>query len=79
MGKLDKQLRKIPPTERREIEHIIERILARDLTGLDSKKLKGLKNIFRVRKGNLRILFEFGKSEPAILAIERRTEGTYDL
>ena len=78
MGKLDKQLRKIPPKERREIERIIEKILARDFDGLNLKKLKGLKNIFRVRKGNLRIIFEFGKSEPNILAVERRSEHTYN-
>ena len=79
MGKLDKLLGKIPPQERREIEHIIGKILVRDLKGLDSKKLKGLKNIFRVRKGNFRIIFEFRKSEPNILTIERCGEHTYNL
>lgn len=79
MGRLDKQLRKIPPEERREIERVVEKIIARDLSGLDVKKLKGLKNIFRARKGNFRIIFAFNKSGPTILAIERRGEHTYNL
>lgn len=79
MGKLDKQLRKIPTEERLEIERIIEKIIARDLTGLDVKKLKGLKNVFRVRKGSLRIIFEFDKPEPNVLSIERRGNHTYSI
>ena len=79
MGKLDRQLRKIPPKERQEIERVIEKIIARDLTGLNVKKLKGLQNVFRVRKGSVRIIFEFGKSEPDILSIERRSDHTYDM
>ncbi len=78
MGKLEKQLAKIPRKDRLEIERIIERIIGRDLVGLDVKKLKGLKNIFRVRKGNYRIIFESDKSKSNILAIERRSEYTYD-
>lgn len=78
MGKLDKQLKRFSAKERVEIEHLLERIIDRDLTGLDCKKLKGLKNIFRVRKGRVRIIFELmDNKEPYIIAIERRTENTY--
>lgn len=78
MKKLDKQLKKFSPNERIEIEHLIERILVRDLTGLDCKKLKGLKNLFRIRKGRIRIIFELiDRKEPNIIAIERRRKDTY--
>ena len=77
MGKLDKLLRKFSAKEREEIEHIIEKIIRQDLAGLNCKKLKGLKNIFRVRKGSIRVIFEFGASQPRIIAIERRREDTY--
>lgn len=78
MGNLDKQLKKFSPKERTEIEYLVKRIVARDLTGFDCKKLKGLKNLFRVRKGRIRIIFELVDSkESNIIAIERRTEDTY--
>ena len=78
MVKLDKKLRKFSLKERAEIEQLVEKILIRELTGLDCKKLKGLKNIFRVRKGKIRIIFELVENkEPKILAIERRREDTY--
>ena len=78
MGNLDKKLKKFSEKERAEIEHLVKRILDRDLTGLDCKKLKGLGNLFRVRKGKIRIIFELENSqEPTIITIERRRENTY--
>ena len=78
MGNLDKQLKKFSPKERLEIDHLIERILDRDLNNIDCKKLKGTRNLFRVRKGRIRIIFELKKdTEPNILTIERRREDTY--
>jgi len=77
MEKLVKVLRKLSPKERYVVELLVSKIIKRDLAGLDCKKLRGLKNILRVRKGNLRIIFEFGSREIRILAIERRSENTY--
>lgn len=78
MGNLDKQLKKLSPKERIEIERLIVRIIGRDLAGLDCKKLKGLGNLFRVRKGKIRIIFELvGSKEPNIISIKRRREDTY--
>lgn len=80
MKDLDKRLKKFLPRERAEIEHLIEKILDRDLVGLNCKKLKGLKNLFRVRKGKIRVIFESkSDQEPTIIAIERRREDTYKL
>ena len=78
MGSLDKLLRKFPQKERIELERLVERIIRRNLTGLDCKKLKGFRELFRVRKGATRVLFELTGSRGArILTIERRSEGTY--
>ena len=41
------------------------------------KKLKGREDIFRVRKGNLRIIYRIEKEEIFILTVERRSEKTY--
>jgi len=59
------------------LEGLVERIVNRNLMGLDCKKLKGLKNFFRVRKGSIRIIFELSSPEVNILNIERRKEDTY--
>ena len=78
MQNLDKKLKKFSAKERTENEHLVEKILDRQFTGLDCKKLKGLKNIFRIRKGKIRIIFELKNNlEPFILTIERRKENTY--
>lgn len=78
MENLDKQLKKFSLKERMEIELLAGKILDQELDGLDCKKLKGLKNLFRVRKGRIRIIFELkSDKEPRILAIERRREDTY--
>lgn len=78
MRNLAKELKKFSPKERLEIERLVERIIARELTGLDCKKLKGAGNLFRVRKGRIRIIFELkSREESIIFAIERRKEDTY--
>jgi len=78
MEKLDKILRRFSQKEREIIKRLVEKILTQDLGGFDVKKPKGLKNLFRIRKGNIRIIFELkdGK-EPNIIAIERKNEATY--
>ncbi len=80
MENLDRRLKKFSEKERAEIEHLVERIRDRDLTGLNCKKLKGLGNLFRVRKGRIRIIFELvSGQEPTIISIERRREDTYKM
>lgn len=78
MEKADKILRRLSQKERETIERLVERIISGDLGGLDIKKLKGLKNLFRVRKRSIRIIFELksGK-DPNIISIERKNETTY--
>ncbi len=78
MKDLDKKLKKFSPKEKLVVTDLVEKIAGRNLAGLDCKKLKGLKNFFRVRKGSIRIIFELQAGrEPYILAIERRSETTY--
>lgn len=75
---MQKVLKKFSSKERVVIEYLAEAILRKEFPKLDCKKLKGLKNIFRVRKGKIRIIFELETNkEPKILAIERRREDTY--
>lgn len=76
--KITKLLAKLSARELKQVREIIHRIISSDISGLDVKKLKGQTNIFRVRRGNLRIIFQKrGDAEPEILQISRRNEKTY--
>lgn len=77
MFKLQKALQKLTPKERETIKVILRKILARDFAGLDMKKLKGTANIYRIKKGSLRIIYQVNKEVINIIAIERRNEKTY--
>ena len=78
MPKLEKLLKKFDLKQRKELEIIIKRIISLNWRDLDIKKLKGYGDIFRVRKGNLRIIFSRSKEDIYILSIERRSDKTYN-
>ena len=77
MDDLEKSLRKLTAGERKQVKGILARLATSDFQGLDLKKLKGSENIFRVRKGDIRIIYRKDGSKLFVLAIERRSEGTY--
>lgn len=80
MKSFEKELKKFSKKEIERIEFLLQKIINKDFDGLDLKKLKGLKNIFRLRKGSIRIIFNLeDKKEPRILVIERKSDTTYNL
>lgn len=77
MDKISKALAKLNHLELSQIKSILKLLLSGKLQNLDIKKLKGRKDIFRVRKGNFRIIYKTDKKKINILTIERRSEKTY--
>lgn len=77
MDKISKALKRLNPKEHRQIKELLLKIESGDFVGLDLKKLKDQENIFRVRRGDLRIIFQRKNGITAILTIERRSEDTY--
>lgn len=78
MPSLKKLLLRFKKEERIVLENLIERIFSLDWRNLDIKKLKGYQNVFRLRKGKLRIIYHLmNDKEVNILAIERRSDNTY--
>lgn len=57
MDKIAKALGKLSEEERKQLKGLLLAIKVGNLKKLDLKKLKGRDNIFRVRKGKLRIIF----------------------
>ena len=77
MPNLKRLLSRFDRSERDDIRVLITKITSLDWRGLDIKKLKGYRDIFRLRKGDLRIIYRVQEKAIFILAIERRSEGTY--
>ncbi|OHA65850.1 MAG: hypothetical protein A3D64_00050 [Candidatus Wildermuthbacteria bacterium RIFCSPHIGHO2_02_FULL_49_9] len=77
MDKISKALKRLSPKERGQVKELLLKIESGELAGLDVKKLKGRGDIFRVRRGDLRVIFQRKNGAVSILAVERRSEGTY--
>ena len=77
MDKIKKALKRFSQKERDAIKSILIKIKKNDFKNLDIKKLKKRNNIFRVRKGNIRIIYYRQEETISILTIERRSETTY--
>ena len=78
MDQAHKFLKKLDVKKRTSISNILEKIHKKDFSNLDIKKLKGVENIFRVRKGGIRIIYTISKdSNIEILKIDFRTDTTY--
>lgn len=74
--KIKKFLKKLSQKELKLLEEIILQIENNDTAGLDVKKLKGSKNIFRARKSDISIIYS-KSSKTRILQVSRRNEKTY--
>lgn len=77
MDKILKFLKKLTFKERNEIAKTIRRIKMDDLGGLKVRKLKGYKDLFRIRKGKFRIIFRKTDKFVELVAVEERDENTY--
>lgn len=78
MGKIEKQLRKIPQKERNRILDIMDQILDRDFSALNRKQLTGYRSLFRVRVGNYRIIYFDDGQQIEFEGIRIKNEHTYD-
>lgn len=77
MERIDKILRILRQDEREKVMLCVEKILMNDILSLDIKKLKGQKYFYRVRIGDLRIIFTKKDEDIRLVAIERRGDNTY--
>jgi mRNA-degrading endonuclease RelE of RelBE toxin-antitoxin system len=78
MDAIKKALKKLTEKERGRVKEILMKLASGKTQGLDIKKLKGRDDIFRARKGDIRIIYRKHNGTVSVLLIERRTEGTYD-
>ena len=79
MDKISKILSKLNSKEKDQIKNIIKALQVGRFYNLDIKKLKGSSDIFRVRKGNVRVIYQIRSNQVFILKVGRRKETTYSL
>ncbi len=77
VDKIQKALNKFSAKEKELVKELLKMIKVGTVIGLDIKKLKGQKDIYRVRKGKIRIIYKLDKGTVYLLAIERRNDNTY--
>lgn len=75
--KINKELAKLSYKERKLVKEILVQLQQHDIKGLQITKLKGHRDILRVRKGRLRIIYQQLEAGINVLTIERRSEKTY--
>jgi mRNA-degrading endonuclease RelE of RelBE toxin-antitoxin system len=75
--KIAKFLQKLPPKDLKIIKEVILLLSKNQIDNLNVKKLKGSTNIYRARKGNIRIIFSKEKDVVKILQISKRDDQTY--
>lgn len=74
MDKIKKFLLKLTKKERALIKAILEDVLALSLQNYDVKPLKGYKGFYRLRKGDVRIIFAKEKTMGMIIDIDYRKD-----
>jgi len=77
MDRSAKFLKKLSKTELRAVESVLTQVLSSNISGLDVKKLRGYKDVYRVRVENIRIVFLDTLDTLTILLISRRSEKKY--
>ena len=70
--KISKFLQKLPPKDLKIIKEVILLLSKNQIDNLNVKKLKGSTNIYRARKGNIRIIFSKEKDVVKILQISKK-------
>lgn len=75
--KIKKALSKLTHKEKDIVKLLILRIKMDDTAGLDIKLLSGHQDLFRVKKGRLRIIYRKNQKVFTIIKIDRRNEKTY--
>ena len=77
MDKIDKALNELIFKEKERIKNIIKALQLGRFDNLDIKKLKGFQDVFRVRKGRLRIVYQLLGRKIIFLKIDKRKKNSY--
>lgn len=77
MNRIKKFYKTVSLKEKMIVDETVDRVLEGNFTGLNIKKLVGLKFFYRVRKSRFRIIFYHKGSDIRLVDIDRRDDNTY--
>ena len=77
VDKIQKSLNKLSEKEKNIIKELLVNLKKGKTINLDIKKLKGRDDVYRTRKGRIRIIYRIANKKIFLLAIERRSDNTY--
>lgn len=77
MDKLTKYLKRLARNDLRTVELTIDLLVRGKLKNLNIKKLRGHKDVYRVRVGSTRIIYREQNGKIKLLDISKRDESTY--
>lgn len=77
MDKVKKAIAKLPKEYKAQFDLLMLKLWARDLVRLNLIKLKGYKDLYRVRKGRLRVIFKMAEGNIEVVQVDLRSEKTY--
>ena len=77
MDAIQKALKKLTAKEKERVREILAKLASGETQGLDIKQLRGREDVFRARKGDIRIIYRKQETAISILLIERRNDKTY--
>ena len=79
MDQIDKALKKLSEKERIWVKEITKALQSGRFDNFNIKKLKIGNDIYRIRKGRVRIIYQIRENQVFILKVGRRKETTYNL
>jgi mRNA-degrading endonuclease RelE of RelBE toxin-antitoxin system len=77
MDKISKVLNKLSDKDRKKIKLVLSKLKSGSFSGLDIKKLKNTSDIYRIRVGNIRIIYQQTDTRIIVLKVSRKNEVTY--
>ena len=77
MDKLEKAYRKLNAFEQSIVDRLYQKLALGDTLGLNIKKLRGYLDVYRIRKGRVRIIYRNSNGKIEILEISLRDSHTY--
>lgn len=77
MDKIDKFLAKLNNQESRKVLNAISDILSGNTSLYNLKKLKGYRDVYRIKVGTVRIIYKQLEDDIEVIDVGRRSEKTY--
>lgn len=77
VDRIHKLLDRLTQKESVVLTQTIGLIIKGNIDDLDVKRLQGNEHVYRVRKGDFRIIFQKSGEKNIVIAVERRSDTTY--